>query len=165
MKRVVVTGIGLVTPLGCGINTNWKRLISGKSGASRINGFDAENFKCQVACEVPQDISIEGSFIEEQWIEKKEIKKIDKFIKFSLAACEEAFQISNINKINDPASYRAGCIVGSGMGGLPGNEAGFSVLCLPALLDKISYDVTSSCRFSQYPNSIRAPDGKCQVFS
>ena len=122
MKRVVVTGIGLVTPLGCGINTNWKRLISGKSGASRINGFDAENFKCQVACEVPQDISIEGSFIEEQWIEKKEIKKIDKFIKFSLAACEEAFQISNINKINDPASYRAGCIIGSGMGGLPGIE-------------------------------------------
>ncbi len=122
MRRVVVTGMGLVTPLGCGVETNWKKLKSGISGARKIESFDTSNFKCKVACEVPLNKEIEGSFIEEQWIEKKELKKIDKFIKFSLAAAEEAFQQSNLDNLDDPASYRAGCIMGSGMGGLPGIE-------------------------------------------
>ena len=74
MKRVVVTGMGLVTPLGCGIDINWKNLISGVSGAKKISKFDASNYKCQVACEVPIDNKIEGSFVPEEWIEKKELK-------------------------------------------------------------------------------------------
>ncbi len=122
MKRVVVTGIGLVTPLGCGKEVNWENLISGKSGATNITKFDAKNFKCQVACEVPQDIEVKGSFLPEEWIEKKEIKKIDDFIKFSLAAGKEAYDQSELNEILDPLSHRAGCIIGSGMGGLPGIE-------------------------------------------
>ncbi len=122
MKRVVVTGIGLVTPLGCGVDTNWENLISGISGADKIKKFDATNFKCQVACEVPQDSEINNSFIPEQWIDRKEIKKIDEFIKFSLAAAKQAFDQSNLISIDDPKSYRSGCIIGSGMGGLPGIE-------------------------------------------
>ncbi len=122
MVRVVVTGIGLVTPLGCGKEVNWNNLISGKSGARKISKFDPSNFKCQVACEVPQEENIDGSFNAEQWIEKKEIKKIDEFIKFALAAGKEAFNQSKIEKIEDPISYRSGCIIGSGMGGLPGIE-------------------------------------------
>ena len=122
MKRVVVTGMGLVTPLGCGIAANWTNLISGKSGARKISKFDASNFKCQVACEVPQESDISGSFIASEWIDKKEVKKIDEFIKFSLAAAEQAFQQSKLSCIDDPASHRAGCIIGSGMGGLPGIE-------------------------------------------
>ena len=122
MKRVVVTGMGLVTPLGCGITINWNKLISGESGANKISRFDASRFKCQVACEVPQKDDISGAFIAEDWIDKKEIKKIDSFIKFSMAAGEEAFQQSKLNNIEDPLSFRSGCIIGSGMGGLPGIE-------------------------------------------
>ena len=123
MRRVVVTGIGLVTPLGCGNDVNWNNLISGKSGANKITKFDPSNFKCQVACEVPQGNNTNGSFNAEQWIEKKELKKIDDFIKFVLAAGKDAFNQSNLNRLNDPESNRAGCIIGSGMGGLPGIES------------------------------------------
>ena len=122
MKRVVVTGIGLVTPLGCGTQINWQRLISGSSGAGNIKSFDTSTFKCRVACEVPRSDDIEGSFIAEKYIDRKELKKIDEFIKFTLVAGEEAFKQSNLKHIDDPKSYRAGCIVGSGMGGLPGIE-------------------------------------------
>ncbi len=122
MKRVVVTGMGLVTPLGCGKEANWKNLINGISGAGRITKFDPSDFKCQVACEVPMDEKIEGAFIPEKFIEKKEIKKIDDFIKFSMAAAQEAYKESALNKLDDPESFRAGCIIGSGMGGLPGIE-------------------------------------------
>ncbi len=122
MKRVVVTGIGLVTPLGCGIDINWKNLISGVSGAKKISKFDVSNYKCQVACEVPIESKIEGSFVPEEWIDKKELKKLDEFIKYSLAAGEEAFRQSKLMSIEDPDSFRSGCIIGSGMGGLPGIE-------------------------------------------
>ena len=122
MNRVDVTDLGLVTPLGCGIDTNWNNLISGVSGARKISRFDASQYKCQVACEVPQDVQGTGTFIAEEWIDKKEIKKIDDFIKFTMAAGEEAFQQSKLINIEDPDSYRAGCIIGSGMGGLPGIE-------------------------------------------
>ncbi len=122
MKRVVVTGIGLVTPLGCGTDINWKNLISGVSGAKKISKFDASNYKCQVACEVPSDGKTTGSFVAEDWIDKKELKKLDEFIKYSLAAGEEAFQQSKLMNIEDPDSFRSGCIIGSGMGGLPGIE-------------------------------------------
>ena len=122
MKRVVVTGMGLVTPLGCGKDLNWQKLLSGTSGARKITKFDATNFKCQVACEVPQHSNTDGAFDPEMWIEKKEIKKIDDFIKYSMAAAEEAFIDSNLNEIKEPLAYRSGCIIGSGMGGLPGIE-------------------------------------------
>ncbi len=122
MKRVVVTGIGLVTPLGCGTDINWKNLISGVSGAKKISKFDANNYKCQVACEVPTDGKTAGSFVAEDWIDKKELKKLDEFLKYSLAAGEEAFQQSKLMNIEDPDSFRSGCIIGSGMGGLPGIE-------------------------------------------
>ena len=123
MRKVVVTGIGLVTPLGFGVEHNWKSLISGLSGAREISKFDATNYKCQVACEVPTNPLHEGSFIEEDFIEKKEIRKIDDFIKFAIASAKEAFDGSNLGKINEPLSFRSGCILGSGMGGLPGIES------------------------------------------
>ena len=122
MRRVVVTGIGMVTPLGCGVAHNWKKLIDGYSGADQIKNFNAENLKCKIACEVPREHDQPGSFIEEEWIEKKEIKKIDDFIKFSLASSQECFDKSKILKIDDGLSASSGCIIGSGMGGLPGIE-------------------------------------------
>ena len=123
MRRVVVTGMGMVTPLGCGVAHNWKMLTDGYSGADHIKNFDAENFKCKIACEVPRENGQPGSFVAEDWIEKKEIKKIDDFIKFSLAASKECFNNSKILEINNDLSKKSGCIIGSGMGGLPGIEA------------------------------------------
>ena len=121
MKRVVVTGLGMVTPLGCGAGYNWKNLLSGLSGGVKISKFDTENFKCKVACEVPLGSASVGKFNPEEWIEKKEIKKIDDFIQFSMAASEQAFLDSNL-QIKDELSLRSGCIIGSGIGGLPGIE-------------------------------------------
>ena len=121
MKRVVVTGLGLVTPLGCGVDYNWKNLLAGVSGAKIISKFNPENFKCKVACEVPLGLSSDGKFDPEEWIEKKEIKKIDDFIQFSMAASEQAFKDSNIS-ISEKLSLRSGCIIGSGIGGLQGIE-------------------------------------------
>ena len=123
MRRVVVTGMGMVTPLGCGVAHNWDMLTNGLSGAGRIKNFNAENLKCKIACEVPKEHDQTGSFIEEEWIEKKEIKKIDDFIKFALASSKECFDNSKIIEICDDLSKRSGCIMGSGMGGLPGIES------------------------------------------
>ena len=74
MKRVVVTGLGLVTPLGCGVNHNWNNLLSGTSGCNEITKFDPSDYKCKIACEVPLGNLDEGKFNPEEWIEKKEIK-------------------------------------------------------------------------------------------
>ena len=71
MRRVVVTGMGMVTPLGCGVPHNWEMLIKGHSGADHIKNFNAENLKCKIACEVPKETDQTGSFIAEEWIEKK----------------------------------------------------------------------------------------------
>ncbi len=123
MRRVVVTGMGMVTPLGCGVSHNWKMLTEGHSGAARIKNFNAENLKCKIACEVPRDHDKSGSFIAEEWIEKKELKKIDDFIKFSLCSSKECFDHSRLSEISESLSERSGCIIGSGMGGLPGIES------------------------------------------
>ena len=122
MRRVVVTGAGMVTPLGCGVDYNWDKLLKGVSGAGTITRYNTENSKCKVACEVPLGNGNDGTFNPEDWIEKKEIKKIDDFIKYSLAATEESFKNSNLSIPNDPLSFKSGCIIGSGMGGLPGIE-------------------------------------------
>ena len=123
MRRVVVTGMGIISPLGCGVTHNWEMIKKGHSGANQIKNFNAEKFKCKIACEVPKELNQPGSFIEEDWIEKKEIKKIDEFIKFSLATSKECFESSKISEINEDLSKKSGCIIGSGMGGLPGIES------------------------------------------
>lgn len=123
MRRVVVTGMGIISPLGCGVTHNWEMIKKGYSGANQIKNFNAEKFKCKIACEVPKELNQPGSFIEEDWIEKKEIKKIDEFIKFSLATSKECFESSKIFEINEDLSKKSGCIIGSGMGGLPGIES------------------------------------------
>ena len=122
MRRVVITGMGMVTPLGCGVDHNWNELIKGSSGAGIITRFNIENFRCKVACEVPIGDGSNGTFNVESWIEKKEIKKIDDFIIYSLAASEESFKSSNLSILEDTLAFKSGCIIGSGMGGLPGIE-------------------------------------------
>ena len=76
MRRVVVTGMGIISPLGCGVTHNWEMIKKGYSGANQIKNFNAEKFKCKIACEVPKELNQPGSFIEEDWIEKKRSKKL-----------------------------------------------------------------------------------------
>ncbi len=122
MRRVVVTGMGMVTPLGCGVNHNWTELLKGCSGAGVITKFNTENSKCKVACEVPVGDGNNGTFNAEKYIEKKEIKKIDEFIQYSLAATKESFDNAGLSALTEQDSINSGCIIGSGMGGLPGIE-------------------------------------------
>jgi len=113
-KRVAVTGVGMVTPLGTGTEKSWKGLLEGRSGIRKITRFDAAGFPCQIAGEVPD-------FELDRFIEIKEQKKMDRFIHFSLAAAIMAIEDSGL-KITESNADRVGVLVGSGMGGLPAIE-------------------------------------------
>lgn len=119
-KRVVVTGMGLITPLGIGVQNTWDSLLEGRSGIRRITQFDAEQFPTKIAGEV------EG-FNPEDYIELKEIKKMDRFIHFALAASQMAMEDSGL-KIDDGNAERVGVIIGSGIGGLHTIEHYHSVM-------------------------------------
>jgi 3-oxoacyl-[acyl-carrier-protein] synthase II len=119
-RRVVVTGLGLITPLGMGVETTWENLINGKSGIGKITCFDTSAFPTQIAGEVK-------NFNPEDFIELKDIKKMDRFIHFAVAAATIALEDSGL-KITDDNAERVGVIVGSGMGGLKTIEHYHSVL-------------------------------------
>jgi len=110
-RRVVVTGLGLVTPLGIGVQETWDALIEGKSGVGRITQFDCSSYPVQIAAEVK-------NFDPSQYIEPKELKKMDRFIHFAIAASDMAMKDSGL-KITKENADRVGVIIGSGMGGLP----------------------------------------------
>jgi len=119
-RRVVVTGIGVISPLGTGIEKNWKRILEGRSGIRRITKFDATNFPVQIAGEVPD-------FNPDDFIEKKEIKKMDTFIQYALAASIMAQKDAGLEITSDNAE-RVGVYIGSGIGGLPAIEHWHSIL-------------------------------------
>ena len=124
MRRVVVSGIGAVTPLGGDIESTWKNLIKNKSGANLISKFDASDFQTKISCEVPiksdQD-SLENSFDPKKWFSSKDLRKVDDFIIFGVAAAEMALEDSLLKNHNfDPNKIGVG--VGSGVGGLPSIE-------------------------------------------
>jgi 3-oxoacyl-[acyl-carrier-protein] synthase II len=117
MRRVVVTGMGLVSPLGVGVEHNWRRLIAGESGLSHIDRFDSSDLPCQVAGQVPRGDAPEQLNLD-RYIEPKEQKKMDTFIHFAIAAAAEAIKDSGYVPADDNARERAGVMVGSGIGGL-----------------------------------------------
>lgn len=119
-RRVVVTGVGLITPLGTGTEKSWKNLLDGRSGIRKITQFDATHFPCQVAGEVP-DFEIN------QFIEIKEQKKMDRFIHFAFAAAKMAVEDSGLKITKDNAD-RIGVLVGSGIGGLSAIEHYHTIL-------------------------------------
>ena len=110
-RRVVVTGIGMISPLGIGNEPTWQGLIAGRSGVGRITKFDATNYACQIAGEV-------RGFEPEAWIEKKEVKKSDTFIHYAIAAAQIAVDDAKLDYKSED-SDRFGVIIGSGIGGLP----------------------------------------------
>ena len=117
-RRVVISGIGLVTPLGLGQSKNWNSLISGKSGINFLNSFDASDLSCRIGGEIPSGPSFEGKLDLNEWLNIKEQRKLDRFIMLGLIAAAEAIKDSNIEISNEELSKKTGVIVGSGIGGL-----------------------------------------------
>ena len=125
MRRVVITGIGLVTPLANGRELSWSRLLAGQSGAGRITAFDPEGYACQIACEVARvdgraggAPGMEGVFDPESILPAREIRRIDDFILYGIAAADEAVRDSGWMPEDDEGRERTGVIIGSGIGGL-----------------------------------------------
>ena len=118
MRRVVVTGLGMVTPLGCGVDHTWKALLEGKSGAGAIKRFDASNLSTTYACEIPRDKNLTGFFDPDDWMEPKEQRKIDDFILYGVCAASQAIADSAWCPTNSYQYERTGVLIGSGIGGL-----------------------------------------------
>ncbi len=123
MRRVVVTGLGLVTPLANGVKPSWERLINGESGAGMITKFDTTDLTVKYGCEVPVDESIPDSFRVDDVLAPKEQRKLDSFIIYGIAAAEEAIADSGWKPESDEEATRTGVSIGSGIGGLPSIEA------------------------------------------
>jgi len=117
-RRVVVTGLGLVTPLGCGVETTWQNLIAGKSGIGRITAFDPTNFSCHVAGQVPEGKD-PGQFDIDAYVPLKDQKKMDRFIHLGLAAAKMALEDAGWLPEDQESRERTGVSLGAGIGGLP----------------------------------------------
>ena len=120
MRRVVVTGLGLVTPLGGDVETSWKNILASKSGAGPITRFDASDQKCTIACEVkPADH--EYGFDPDKRVDPKVQRQVDPFIVYALDAAGQALEDAGLTDMSEAERERAGVSIGSGIGGLPGN--------------------------------------------
>ena len=118
MRRVVVTGLGIVSPLATGIEETWSRLLAGESGAGTIQRFDASHLATNYACEVPLGDGSNGTFNPDDWMEPKERRKVDDFILFGMAAATQAVRDANWMPEDEESRLRTGVLIGSGIGGL-----------------------------------------------
>ena len=127
MRRVVVTGLGLVTPLGADVETTWANILASKSGAARITRFDPSDQKCQIACEVkPADHPY--GFDPNKRVDHKVQRQVDPFIIYGIDAAGQALEDAGLTEMSEAERFRAGCSIGSGIGGLPG-IASESLVC------------------------------------
>ena len=120
MRRVVVTGLGMVTPLACGVEATWRRLLDGKSGARRVETFDVSDLACKIACQVPRGDGSDDSFNADQWMEPKEQRKVDDFIIFAMSAATQALADAGWEPESKDDQDTTGVMIGSGIGGLSG---------------------------------------------
>ncbi len=119
MREVVVTGVGLVTPLGIGQEINWRRLIDGQSGINKINSFETKDLPCKIAGQIPNiSNDLEGGLNLDDWIDAKELRRIDRFIAYGLIAAQMAIEDSKWVPSNMHDYEQTGVLVGSGIGGL-----------------------------------------------
>src|SRR6476620_2317087 len=120
MRRVVVTGLGMVTPLGCGVDTTWARILNGESGAKKIDTFEVADLASQIACVIPRGDGSDGSFNPDQWMEPKEQRKVDDFIIFAMSAATQALADAGWKPQTKDDQDKTGVLIGSGIGGLTG---------------------------------------------
>ena len=122
MRRVVVTGLGIVSPLATGIEETWSRLIAGESGAGPITKFDASDLPCRIAFEVKRGDGTNGTLNVDDWLDHKDQRRNDEFIQFAMIAAQQALKDSGYEIKTPDQQYRTGVLVGAGIGGLPSIE-------------------------------------------
>src|ERR1700704_4709682 len=120
MRRVVVTGLGMVTPLGCGVEPTWKRMLDSESGARKIDPFDVSDLTSRIACVVPRGDGSGGTFNPDQWMEPKDQRKVDDFIIFAMCAARQALDDASWHPSTEEDRCATGTMIGSGIGGLSG---------------------------------------------
>jgi 3-oxoacyl-[acyl-carrier-protein] synthase II len=120
MRRVVVTGMGMVTPLGCGVEPTWQRLIKSESGAKRIDTFEVSDISCKIACMIPRGDGSNGTFNADQWMEPKEQRKVDDFIIYAMCAATQALADARWKPQSAEDQASTGVMIGSGIGGIEG---------------------------------------------
>ena len=120
MRRVVVTGLGMVSPLGCGVEPTWKRILNGESGARRIESFDVSDLQTKIACTVVRGDGSNDTFNPDKWMEPKDQRKVDDFIIFGMAAAGQALADANWHPETEEDKCATGTLIGSGIGGLNG---------------------------------------------
>lgn len=118
MRRVVVTGLGMLSPLACGVEESWSRLIAGESGAGTISHFDASHLATDYACEIPFGDGTNGTFSPDDWMAPKDARKVDNFILYGMAASTQAVRDAGWEDISEEEKLRTGVMIGSGIGGL-----------------------------------------------
>lgn len=120
MRRVVVTGLGMVTPLGCGVDATWARILAGDSGGKKIDTFEVSDLPSQVACYIPRGDGSNGTFNPDQWMEPKDQRKVDDFILYAMCAAKQALDDADWHPKSDEDQFATGTMIGSGIGGLTG---------------------------------------------
>ncbi|WP_029074160.1 beta-ketoacyl-ACP synthase II [Kaistia adipata] len=128
MRRVVVTGMGMVTPLGCGVDANWANILASKSGAQKVTSFQVDDLPAQIACLIPHGDKADGKYNPDDWMDPKDQRKVDDFIVFAMAAADQAVRDSGWQPTAYEDQIRTGVLIGSGIGGIQGIvEAGFTL--------------------------------------
>jgi len=120
MRRVVITGLGMVTPLGCGVEPTWRRLLNGQSGARKIESFDVSDLPAKIGCSIPRGDRAEGAYNPDQWMEPKEQRKVDEFIAFAMCAARQALDDAGWRPTRYQDQINTGVMIGSGIGGIEG---------------------------------------------
>ena len=120
MRRVVVTGMGMVTPLGCGVEATWSRLIAGDSGLRKIDTFEVSDISCRIAGMIPYGDGSNGTYNPDQWMEPKEQRKVDKFIVYAMCAARQALEHAGWKPSTPEEQNTTGVMIGAGIGGVEG---------------------------------------------
>jgi len=120
MRRVVVTGLGMVSPLGCGVEATWQRILNGESGAKRIDTFEVSDIPSQIACMIPRGDGSNATFNPDQWMDPKDQRKVDDFIIFAMCATQQALDDADWHPKSDEDQCATGTLIGSGIGGING---------------------------------------------
>jgi 3-oxoacyl-[acyl-carrier-protein] synthase II len=120
MRRVVVTGLGMLTPLGCGVEETWRQLLACKSGIARVEKFETSDLACKIAGQIPRGDGSNGTFNPDQWMEPKERRKVDDFILFAMSAAKQALDDAGWHPQSYDDQIASGVLIGSGIGGIEG---------------------------------------------
>src|SRR6266581_2617875 len=120
MRRVVVTGLGMVTPLACGVEATWRRLIDGESGIARIERFDVSDLPSRIAGQIPRGDGANGTYNPDHWMEPKEQRKVDQFITYGLCAARQALDDAGWKPTTYEDQIKTGVLIGAGIGGVEG---------------------------------------------